>query len=285
MALGISRRALIAGLGPVLGTAALSGVAVVAAQQPPAQPAPPAAPADPSKVVGVRATTVGNRSPFEQPARTATGVQNSSARAPIDSLRGIITPSDLHYIVDHDTTPTIDPKRYTLTIHGMVDRPVVFTLDDLQRFPSVSRMLFLECGGNSGWGKQPDNATAQVLHGLTSCSNWEGVPVASLLKEAGVQPGAAWGLSVGWGNESVARSIPLDKLLDDAFIAYGQNGEALRPEQGYPARLLLPGWLGNTNIKWLRRIELGDKPWDTKFETTSYTTPMPDNTVRQYIYI
>jgi sulfane dehydrogenase subunit SoxC len=286
MAVGISRRALIAGIGPALGTVALSGVAVVAAQQPPAgQPAPPAAPPDPSKVVGARATTLGSRSPFEQPARTATGLQNSSARAPIDSLRGIITPSDLHYIVDHDTTPTIDPKTYTLTIHGMVDRPVVFTLDDLQRFPSVSRMLFLECGGNSGWGKQPENATAQAIHGLTSCSNWEGVPVSSLLKEAGVQSGASWALFVGWGNESVARSIPVDKLLDDAFIAYGQNGEALRPEQGYPARLLLPGWLGNSNIKWVRRIELGDKPWDTKFETTSYTTPMPDNTVRQYIFV
>jgi sulfane dehydrogenase subunit SoxC len=285
MALGISRRALIAGIGPVLGTAALSGVAVVAAQQPAAQPAPPTAPPDPSKVVGVRATTMGGRSPFEQPARTATGVQNSSARAPIDSLRGIITPSDLPYIVDHDTTPTIDPSKYTLTIHGMVDRPTVFTLADLQRFPSISRMLFLECGGNSGWGKGADNATAQALHGLTSCSNWEGVPVKTLLNEAGVQPSASWGLHVGWGNESVARSIPLEKLMDDAFIAYGQNGEALRPEQGYPARLLLPGWLGNSNIKWLRRIELGDKPWDTKFETTSYTTPMPDNTVRQYIFV
>jgi sulfane dehydrogenase subunit SoxC len=209
-------------------------------------------------------------------------MQNSSARAPIDLLRGIVTPSDLHYIVDHDTTPTIDPARYTLTIHGMVDRPTVFSLADLQRFPSISRMLFLECGGNSSWGKQPDTATAQAIHGLTSCSNWEGVPVSTLLKEAGAQTSAAWGLAVGWGNESVARSIPLNKLMDDAFVAYGQNGEALRPEQGYPARLLLPGWLGNTNIKWLRRLELGDNPWDTKFETTSYTTPMPDNTVRQY---
>src|SRR5436190_1084071 len=134
MGYAISRRALIAAMGPLLGTAALSGVAVVGAQQqqPPGQAAP-TAPADPSRVVGARATTVGGRSPFEQPARTATGVQNSSARTPIDSLRGSITPSDLHYIVDHDTTPTIDPKRYTLTIHGMVDRPVVFTLDDLQR--------------------------------------------------------------------------------------------------------------------------------------------------------
>jgi len=284
MASGLSRRALIAGIGPVLGTAALSGVAVVAAQQ--QQPnAPPQAPADPSKVLGVRATTVGGRSPFEQPARTAAGTQNSSARTPIDGQRGIVTPSDLHYIIDHDTTPTIDPAKYALTIHGMVDRPVVFSLQDLQRFPSMSRMLFLECGGNSGWGKQPDNATAQALHGLTSNSNWEGVPVKTLLNEAGVQPNAKWGLVVGWGNESVARSIPLDKLMDDAFIAYGQNGEALRPEQGYPARLLLPGWLGNSNIKWVRRIELGDKPWDTKFETTSYTTPMPDGTVRQYIFV
>jgi sulfane dehydrogenase subunit SoxC len=217
--------------------------------------------------------------------RIATGVANSTARAPIDSLRGIITPSDLHYIVDHDTTPTIDPTQYTLTIHGMVERPTVFTLADLQRFPSMSRMVFLECGGNSSWAKQPDTATAQAIHGLTSCSNWEGVPLKTLLNEVGVQPGASWGLHVGWGNESVARSIPLDKMLDDAFIAYAQNGEALRPEQGYPARLMLPGWLGNSNIKWLRRIELGDGPWDTRFETTTYTTPMPDGTVRQYLFV
>jgi sulfane dehydrogenase subunit SoxC len=283
MAFRIARRTLIAGLGPVLGTVALSGVAVVGAQQQPQ--APPTAPPDPSKVLGVRATVLGARSPFEQPTRTATGMQNSSARTPIDSLRGIITPSDLHYIVDHDTTPTIDPKRYTLTVHGMVDRPTAFSLDDLQRFSSISRMLFLECGGNSSWAKQPDTATAQAIHGLTSCSNWEGVPVSALLREVGVQPTASWALVVGWGNESVARSIPLDKLMADSFIAYGQNGEALRPEQGYPARLLNPGWLGNTNIKWVRRIELGDGPWDTKFETTSYTTPMPDNSVRQYIFV
>ena len=285
MASGLSRRALIAGIGPVIGTVALSGAAVVAAQQQQPAPPPPSAPPDPSKVVGARATPLGARSPFEQPMRIAAGTQNSSARAPIDGQRGIVTPSDLHYIINHDTTPTIDPKRYTLTIHGMVDRPVVFSLDDLQRFQSISRMLFLECGGNSGWGKAADNSTAQALHGLTSNSNWEGVPVKTLLNEAGVQSGAAWGLVVGWGNESVARSIPLDKLMDDAFIAYGQNGEALRPEQGYPARLLLPGWLGNSNIKWVRRIELGPGPWDTKFETTSYTTPMPDGTVRQYLFV
>jgi sulfane dehydrogenase subunit SoxC len=282
----LSRRALIGGIGPVLGTVALSGAAVASAQQPPqAQPAPPSTPPDPSKVLGTRATALGARSPFEQPTRQAAGLQNSTARTPLESLRGMVTPSDLHYIVNHDTTPMIDPRRYTLTIHGLVDRPTVFTLADLQRFSSTSRMLFLECGENSPWEKQADTATAQALHGLTSCSNWEGVSVASLLKEAGVQPSAAWGLAVGWGNESVARSIPLDKLLDDAFVAYAQNGEALRPEQGYPARLMLPGYLGCTNIKWLRRIELGLRPWDTKFETTSYTTPMPDGSVRQYVFV
>ncbi len=270
----VSRRALIAGAAASL---AASTVAPVSAQ--------PEAPADPSRVLGVQATPLGSRSPFEQPKRLAAGALNSAARAPIDLLRGIVTPSDLHYIVDHDTTPTIDPTQYTFTIHGMVDRPTVFSLQDLQRFPSISRMLLLECGGNSSWAKQPETATAQMIHGLTSCSNWEGVPVKTLLNEVGVQSTAAWGLAVGWGNESVARSIPLSKLLDDAFVAYGQNGEPLRPEQGYPARLLLPGWLGNTNIKWLRRLELGPRPWDTKFETTSYTTPMPDGTVRQYLFV
>jgi sulfane dehydrogenase subunit SoxC len=274
----LTRRTLIGGIGPLVGVAALSELSVDSALG-------QSAPADPSRVLGARATPVGSRSPFEQPMRLATGVENSAARAPIDSLRGIITPSDLHYIVNHDTTPVIDPTQYTLTIHGMVDRPTVFALDDLKRFPSISRMQLMECGGNSPWGKQPDTATAQMVHGLTSCSNWEGVPVKTLLNEVGVQPGATWGLAVGWGNESVARSIPLDKLLDDAFIAYGQNGEALRPEQGYPSRLLLPGWLGNTNIKWLRRIELGPGPWDTRFETTTYTMPMPNGTVRQYVFV
>jgi sulfane dehydrogenase subunit SoxC len=273
----LSRRSVLAGLGATSGAAALGALAVAA------QPAPQA-PSDPSKVLGDRATAVGGRSPFEKPSRIAAGMWNSSARAPIDTLRGTITPSDLHYIINHDTTPTIDPRRYSLTVHGLVDRPTVFSLADIQRFPSVSRAVFLECGGNSSWAKQPDTATAQQIHGLTSCSNWEGVPISTLLKEAGVQPAASWGLAVGWGNQSLSRSIPLDKLMDDALLVYAQNGEALRPEQGYPARLLLPGWLGNSNVKWLRRLELGEKPWDTKFETTSYTTPMPDGTVRQYIF-
>ena len=281
---GLSRRAVIAGIGPVLGTIALSGVAVVGAQQPASRrrllrlirP----------KSLGARATTNGARSPFEQPARTATGVQNSSARTPIDSLRGIITPSDLHYIVDHDTTPTIDPTKYTLTIHGMVDRPTVFTLADLQRFPSMSRMLFMECGGNSGWGKGADNATAQVLHGLTSSSNWEGVPLKTLLNEVGVQPGAAWGLHVGWGNESVARSIPLEKMMDDAFIAYGSE------RRGAAARAGLSGSAHAAGLVWATPTSSGcgasssaTSRGTPSFETTTYTTPMPDNTVRQYLFV
>jgi sulfane dehydrogenase subunit SoxC len=205
---------------------------------------------------------------------------------PLDLLNGIITPSDLHYERHHAGVPLVDPSRYTLTIHGMVDRPTVFTLDDIKRFPSVSRILFLECSGNSGagWGKGPATGTAQTLHGLTSTSDWTGVPVSTLMNEVGVQSGALWALAEGEDAAVLTRSVPLTKLMDDALIAYGQNGEALRPEQGYPARLLLPGWEGNINVKWLRRLKFGDQPFETREETSKYTDPMPDNSARQFTF-
>jgi sulfane dehydrogenase subunit SoxC len=191
----------------------------------------------------------------------------------------------LHYERHHAGVPTIDPERHVLLVHGMVDRPTMFSLADLQRFPSVSRIMFLECSGNTSWAEGPNTSTAQSLHGLTSTSDWAGVPVKTLLNEVGVKNGAAWVLAEGSDAAVLTRSVPLDKLLDDAMVAWGQNGEALRPEQGYPMRLLLPGWEGNINVKWLRRLEVGDQPFMTREETSKYTDPMPDGSERQFTFV
>src|SRR5439155_14611905 len=189
----------------------------------------PQVPDDPTKVQGRPPNEVGDRSPFEQPRRTPSA---TSSQTPLDLLNGIITPSDVHYERHHGGVPLIDPSRYSLTLHGMVDRPTVFSLDDLKRFPSLSRIMFLECSGNSGagWAKGPPTGTAQTLHGLTSTSDWSGVLVSTLMKEVGVQSGATWVLAEGEDAAVMTRSVTVDKLSDDAFIAYGQNGEALRPE-------------------------------------------------------
>jgi sulfane dehydrogenase subunit SoxC len=244
----------------------------------------PQVPDDPTKVQGRPPSDLGDRSPFEAPRRTPSA---TTSLTPLDLLNGIITPSDLHYERHHAGVPAIDPARYTLTIHGMVDRPTVYTLADLERFPSLSRIMFLECSGNSGagWTKGPPTGTAQILHGLTSTSDWTGVLVSTLMNEVGVQPGARWVLAEGEDAAVLSRSVPIDKMRDDTFIAYGQNGEALRPEQGYPARLMLPGWEGNINVKWLRRLKFGDQPFQTREETSKYTDPMPDGSARQFTFV
>jgi sulfane dehydrogenase subunit SoxC len=166
-------------------------------------------------------------------------------------------------------------------LHGMVGRPLVFSLADLLRFPSVTRTCFIECSGNLhiAAGEQ---TPLRALCGLTSQSEWTGVSLSTLLREVGVSPKASWLLAEGGDAALMTRSIPIRKALDDAMIAYAQNGEAIRPEQGYPARLLLPGWEGNTNIKWIRRIELSDQPSMTREETSKYTDPLTDGTARQF---
>lgn len=270
---------MIAAVGGAVGVMTLSQAA--GAQPTPPQPEP-AAPEDPTKTQGQLPSPLGSRSPFETPHRLVTGT--TASRTPLDALDGILTPADLHYERHHAGVPTIDPAGHTLLVHGMVDRPTVYTLADVQRFPSVSRIMFLECSGNTAWGEGPDTSTAQSLHGLTSTSDWSGVPVKTILNEVGVQSNAAWALAEGSDAAVMTRSIPLDKLMDDALIAWGQNGEALRPEQGYPMRLLLPGWEGNINIKWLRRLKLGDQPFMTREETSKYTDPMPDGSERQFTF-
>jgi sulfane dehydrogenase subunit SoxC len=182
--------------------------------------------------------------------------------SPIQDQVGIITPSSLHYIATHrgSYVPDIDPQEHKLMIHGMVDRPLVFTLDEIKRLPSVSRVHFIECIGNRA---KPEHKTAQDTHGMTSCSEWTGVTLSLLLKEAGVQKGASWVVAEGAETVKGATTIPLDKALDDCMVAYGQNGEAVRPQQGFPLRLLVPGFEGIHNIKYLRRIKVVDQYYMT----------------------
>lgn len=226
---------------------------------------------DPTKQPGPLPGTLGKRSLFENPVKKPSDI---SSRTPLQDLYSTITPSDLHFERHHAGVPTIDPNKYELLIHGMVERPMKFSLHDLKRFPSVTRTCFIECAGNFRTGKE--DMTAQEILGLTSQSEWTGVMLSTLFRELGVDPKATWFLAEGGDAAVLTRSIPIHKAWDDAMIVYAQNGEAIRPEQGYPARLLLPGWEGNTNVKWLRRMEISDAPYFTREETSKYTYPVKD---------
>jgi len=245
------------------------------------------------RVYGAAFTLYGERSRFEHPVvrrivkRYGDFAPGSGvALSPIESLEGIITPSSLHNVRSHSGTPDIDPKRHQLVLHGLVARPMRFSVDALLRYPMVTRIHFLECSGNSGraLAPQPTQAPAGFLHGNMACSEWTGIPVRTLLEEAGVLPQAKWLLAEGADSAHMSRSIPLEKILDDALIALYQNGERLRPEQGYPVRLLLPGWEGNMNVKWLRRLKLLEEPMYTKDETSKYTDLLPDGRALQFTF-
>ncbi len=205
---------------------------------------------------------------------------------PIQSLRGTITPSGLHFVRNHNGTPAIDPAVHRLMIHGMVQRPLIFSMDALYRYPTITRTYFLECSGNSGRNltPEPQQISAGILHGLISNSEWTGVPLSLLLEEAGYDRAATWLLAEGADAANMTRSVPMEKALDDAMVALYQNGERLRPEQGYPARLLLPGWEGNMNVKWLRRLKLTNGPTHTKDETSKYTDVLPDGKALQFTF-
>jgi len=237
---------------------------------------------DPTKVRGRASRPLGERAPTEKIQRLGRG--GTSSATPHQDLCGTITPSDLHFERHHAGVPEIDPKSYSLLVHGMVDRPLVFTLADLKRFPATTRICFLECSGNLARNAPPET-TPQQLAGLTSQSEWTGVLLSTIFREVGVKPQASWFLAEGMDAAMLTRSITVAKGLDDAMIAYGQNGEALRPEQGYPARLLLPGWEGNTNVKWLRRIELADQPFMTREETSKYSDPLTNDTARIFSFV
>jgi len=265
-----------------LGLGAILGGALTSCK--PTQTVEQAAPS----ALGKPLSAYGERSPFEKTARLVGAGKNpeiGSTKTPLQDSYGILTPASLHFERHHSGVPRIDPAAHRLLLHGMVERPLILTMDDIRRLPSVSRIHFIECAGNSGseWGPKtaPD---AQRAHGLASCSEWTGVPLSILLAEAGVRPGASWIIAEGADACHMQRSIPLKKANDDVLVAFGQNGEAIRPEQGYPLRLVIPGFEGNTNVKWLRRIKVVDQPYMTKDETSKYTDLMPDGTARQFTF-
>lgn len=211
---------------------------------------------------------------------------NGVSWSPIHELQGTITPNGLHFERHHNGVPDIDPSTHSLLIDGLVKTPLRFTMEALKRYPQQSRICFIECGGNSNssWRSQPIQTAASYAHGLVSNAEWTGVPVKYLLQEAGIQPEARWVIAEAADGASLNVSIPLEKLLDDALFALYQNGERLRPENGYPLRLLLPGWEGIANVKWLRQLRLTTAPVMSRDETAQYTDLMPDGTARQFSF-
>src|SRR5512140_1949574 len=284
----ISRRDLLAGAAGAIGVAVVAGIPIVAASQAAktAVPPSPAVPVDPTKLPGSPTTPVGSRSVFVKPSRTPYGETVGNSLSPLQDLSGTITPADLHFERHHAGIPLIDPAKHTLLIHGLVATPLLLSVDDVRRFPSVTRTHFLECSGNgrSAYREPKPDMTPQLVAGLVSNTEWTGVPLKVLLDEAGAKPQATWFLAEGGDACVLTRSIPMAKAMDDALVVWAQNGEPLRPEQGFPLRLLLPGWEGNTSVKWLRRLELGTRPWMTRWETSKYTDPLPDGTARQFSF-
>jgi sulfane dehydrogenase subunit SoxC len=219
------------------------------------------------------------------PANPATqGI--GTARTPLHLLEGMMTPSGLHFERSHSGIPDIDPDQHRLVIHGLVKQPLVFTVEALSRYPMTSRIAFVECAGNSGAlnAPQPQALNVPAIHGLLSCSEWTGVKLSTLLDEAGVEPSARWLIAEGADSASMSRSVPLSKAMDDALICIYQNGEHVRPSNGYPVRLLLPGFEGNMNVKWLRRLKLTAEPAMTKDETSKYTILLKDEKAWQFVF-
>ena len=248
----------------------------------------PAAETSPS-LLGKPVSAYGERAAFETVTRGLPETRTPEAaasRTPLQDSCGIITPSSLHYERHHAGVPKIDPAQHKLLVHGMVDRPTIFTMEEIRRLPSISRIYFLECSGNGRgeWGEKTGR-TASLSHGLASCSEWTGVPLSLLLAEAGVQKRAKWLIVEGADACKMQRSLPVGKAMEDALVAWGQNGEALRPEQGYPLRLLVPGWEGNISVKWLRRVMAVEEPYMVRDETSHYTDLMPDGTARMFTFM
>ena len=204
-----------------------------------------------------------------QAGTTGSGV----SRTPLQHLQGIITPSRLQFERHHSGIPQIDPQQHRLVIHGLVERPLSFDAAALDRYPQVSRIQFLECSGNSAAliAPTPVDANCATIHGLVSASEWGGVPLNVLLDEAGLKPEGKWLVAGGADAAVMSRSVPIEKIMDDAIVALYQNGERLRPANGYPMRLFLPGWEGNLSVKWLRTLKVTDRPAMSREETSRYS--------------
>ena len=270
-----SSRRRILQMGAAVGGSLLSGSSLLASE---AQ----------ARQLGIPLGPYGDRSPFEKAVRwrrESKTPETGSSFTPLQDSVGALTPSSLHYERHHAGIPTIDPVEHRLVIHGLVDRPLSLTVADLRRLPAITRTLVLECGGNSAgeWAAKtgPD---VQRSYGLVSGSEWTGVALSTLLAEAGVHPGATWVIAEGADACRMERSIPLAKAMKDSLLAYGQNGEAIRPSQGYPLRLINPGWEGNTNVKWLHSLRLANQAYMARDETSKYSDLMPDGKARIFTY-
>ncbi len=241
---------------------------------------------------GVDKRPYGTPSPFEKhivrrDVSWLTASPDSSVNfTPLHELDGIITPSGLCFERHHGGIAEINPANHRLMIHGLVDKPLVFTMEDIRRMPRQNHVHFLECAANSGmeWRGAQLNG-CQFTHGMIHNVMYTGVPLKLLLAEAGLKPSAKWLMLEGADASGMNRSLPVEKALDDVLIAFAMNGEALRPEQGYPLRAVVPGWEGNIWVKWLRRIEAGDKPWQAREETSKYTDLLADGRSRRYTFI
>jgi sulfane dehydrogenase subunit SoxC len=287
----LSRREMLQSAGIAAGAALSVPLAQILAQAPaiipPPAPVPPAIPLDASKVPGLPSGPLSDRSPFEKPALAPLNVSSGATNTPHQQLRGTITPSDLFFQRHHNGIALIDPAKYSLTIHGLVERPLTFSLDELKRFPSETHTYFVECAGNgrAAYRTPKPEMTPQDVDGMTSNAEWTGVLVSTLLREAGVSDSAKWVLAEGGDAALLSRSIPMEKMLGDALVAYAQNGEPVRAANGYPARLVLPGYEGNMCIKWLRRLKVISEPNMSRDETVKYTDPLPDGTARQFSFV
>lgn len=240
---------------------------------------------------GVDARPYGTPSPFEADVKrrnvewlTADPVSSVNF-TPLHELDGIITPNGLCFERHHAGIAEVDPAEHRIMINGLVDKELVFTMEDLKRYPRENRIYFLECAANSGmeWRGAQLNG-CQFTHGMIHNVMYTGVPLRYLLETAGVKPAGKWLLAEGADASGMTRSIPMEKALDDCMVAFKMNGEALRPEQGYPVRLVVPGWEGNMWVKWLRRLEVGDQPWEQREETSKYTDLLGDGKARHFTW-
>ena len=286
------RNFLKAGLGFVGGAAATSIAQPLAAAANPAN-LPPNVP-NWSKYLGASVDNApyGMPSPHEsqvirRSVEWLTATRESSINfTPLHALDGIITPNGLCFERHHGGAPEIPVEDHRLIIHGLVDQPLIFAMDDLVRFPPESRIYFLECAANSGmeWRGAQLNG-CQYTHGMVHCVQYTGVPLKTLLNECGLKANGKWLLAEGGDASGMSRSIPIDKALEDCLVAYSMNGERLRTEQGYPLRLVMPGWEGNMWVKWLRRIKVGDQPWYHREETSKYTDLLANGKAREFTWV
>lgn len=283
-----SRRSFLTGAAGLAAAGATGGIARADDKNLPPQIA------DWSKTLGagVGTTPYGKPSKYEKDVirRTVAWLtatpESSVSFTPLHALDGIITPNGVCFERHHGGIAEVSPDDYRLMIHGLVEKPLIFTLEDLKRLPRVNKIYFLECAANSGmeWRGAQLNG-CQYTHGMVHCVQYTGVPLKLLLEQAGLKANAKWILVEGGDSSGLDRSIPVAKALDDCLVAYRMNGEMLRPEQGYPVRLVVPGWEGNMWIKWLRRIKVGDQPWFSREETSKYTDLMENGKARQFTFV